>query len=138
MTDQPVMRKHNPRLTANARELRKNMTEEERHLWFDFLRDYPVRFYRQKVLGAYIADFYCAKAKLIIELDGSQHFGKEGAAYDAKRTQFLSDYDCLVLRIPNHEINRDFKGVCEGIDLHVKTTLAGENPLAAGDNPSVT
>ena len=131
------MRKHNPKLTANARALRKNMTEQERRLWYDFLRDYPVRFYRQKVLGAYIADFYCAKAKLIVELDGSQHFHSQGAAYDAKRTQFLNDYDCLVLRIPNNELNRNFQGVCEWIDLHVKTALAGENLLAAEDNPSL-
>ena len=92
LTEQPIMRKHNANLTANARELRKSMTKEERHLWYDFLRNYPVRFYRQKVIGTYIADFYCAKAALIVELDGSQHFTQEGTEYDARRTQFLNGY----------------------------------------------
>ena len=66
--------KHNPKLTKNSKILRKNMTKEERHLWYDFLRDYPVRFLRQKVIDNYIVDFYCSKARLIIELDGSQHY----------------------------------------------------------------
>jgi len=70
-------RKHNAKLVSSAKELRKNMTKEERHLWYDFLRDYPVRFYRQKVLGKYIVDFYCREAKLVIELDGSQHFDEK-------------------------------------------------------------
>ena len=66
-----MQRKHNPNIVLTARMLRKNMTKEENHLWYDFLRDYPIRFVRQKVLGKYIADFYCAKAKIVIELDGS-------------------------------------------------------------------
>ena len=66
--------KHNKQLVPLAKQLRKEMTKEERHLWYDFLRSYPVRFSRQKVLGKYIADFYCAEAKLVIELDGSQHY----------------------------------------------------------------
>ncbi len=70
-------RKHNPKLTKNAKALRKNMTKEERHLWYDFLRSYPVRFLRQKVIDNYIVDFYCHDAQLIIELDGSQHYSIE-------------------------------------------------------------
>ena len=96
------------------------MTAEERRLWYCFLREYPVRFYRQKVLGAYIVDFYCAKAKLIVELDGSQHFFPEGIAYDEKRTEFLSEYGLTVLRIPNNEVKYNFTGVCEWIDAQVK------------------
>ena len=69
-----MIRKHNPNLVGNAKALRRKMTAEERHLWYDFLRTYPIRFLRQKVLGSYIVDFYCAKARIIIELDGSQHF----------------------------------------------------------------
>ena len=80
--------KHNPKLTNVARMLRKNMTKEEKHLWYDFLRTYPVRFSRQKVLGKYIADFYCAEAKLVIELDGSGHYTEEGKQYDEERTAF--------------------------------------------------
>ena len=117
--------KHNARLTVNAKTLRKNMTEEERRLWYCFLREYPVRFYRQKVLGNYIADFFCAKAKLIVELDGSQHYEAAGKKYDEKRTLFLQEYDCTVLRIPNNEVDRNFRGVCEWIDMHVNAALEG-------------
>ena len=70
-------RKHNPSLTANAKNLRKNMTKEERHLWYDFLKTYPLPIHRQYSFGTYIADFYCHRAKLIIELDGSQHYETE-------------------------------------------------------------
>ena len=70
----PQTRKHNTKLTTNARTLRKHMTKEERHLWYDFLRKYPVRFLRQKVIDNYIVDFYCHDARIIIELDGSQHY----------------------------------------------------------------
>ena len=111
--------KHNPKLVPFAKELRKNMTKEERHLWYDFLRSYPVKFTRQKVLGRYIADFYCAKAKLVIELDGSQHFEPAEVEKDAERTRFLESYGLTVLRIPNNEVMRNFRGVCEYIDQHV-------------------
>ncbi len=80
--------KHNKELTPLAKQLRREMTKEERHLWYDFLRTYPVRFSRQKGLGRYIVDFYSAKAKLVIELDGSQHYGAEQVAKDAERTAF--------------------------------------------------
>ena len=117
-------RKHNKTLTSMARELRKNMTKEERHLWYDYLREYPVPFLRQKVLGKYIVDFYCAQAKLVIELDGSQHFEPEAMAKDAERTSFLSDYDLTVIRVPNNEISHNFVGVCEYIDQAVKQSLS--------------
>ncbi len=107
-----------------ARELRKNMTKEERHLWYDYLREYPVPFLRQKVLGKYIVDFYCAQAKLVIELDGSQHFEPDAMAKDEKRTSFLSDYDLTVIRMPNNEISQNFDGVCKYIDQAVKQSLS--------------
>lgn len=107
-----------------AKQLRKDMTKEERHLWYDFLRTYPVRFSRQKVLGKYIADFYSAQAGLIIELDGSQHYEDENKEKDAERTAFLQAYGLTVLRIPNNEISRNFSGVCEYIDSAVKQSLS--------------
>ena len=118
-----MQRKHNKELISNAKSLRKNMTKEERHLWYDFLRSYPIKFYRQKVLGWYIADFYCAKAKLIIELDGSGHYTPEGKAHDIARTEFLEEFDLTVVRFLNSQINNNFRGVCEYIDILVKKAL---------------
>ncbi len=100
------------------------MTKEERHLWYDFLRGYPVRFSRQKVLGKYIADFYSAEARLVIELDGSQHYENKSMVKDAERTAFLEDYGLTVIRIPNNEVSRNFRGVCEYIDAAVKQSLS--------------
>lgn len=111
--------KHNKELTPLAKQLRREMTKEERHLWYDFLRTYPVRFSRQKALGRYIVDFYSAKAKLVIELDGSQHYGAEQVAKDAERTAFLNGYGLQVIRIPNHEVSENFEGVCAYIDAVV-------------------
>ena len=116
--------KHNKSLVGVGRILRKNMTSEERHLWYDFLRTYPVRFNRQKIIRKYIVDFYSAKAKLIIELDGSQHYEEDGALKDAERTKFLQSYGFKVIRIPNNEIKQNFKDVCEYIDLCVKQSLS--------------
>ena len=101
-------RKHNPNLTKNAKELRKNMTKEEKHLWYDFLKGYPVRFLRQKIIDDYIADFYCHRARLIIELDGSQHYTNDGFLKDKIRTERIEKRDLTVLRIPNGEINHNF------------------------------
>lgn len=116
--------KHNKQLIPLAKQLRKEMTKEERHLWYDFLRSYPVRFSRQKVLGKYIADFYSAEAKLVIELDGSQHYEPDSAQKDAERTEFLKGYGLQVIRIPNNEISRNFRGVCEYIDAAVRQSLS--------------
>lgn len=116
--------KHNKQLVPLAKQLRKEMTKEERHLWYDFLRTYPVRFSRQKVLGNYIADFYSAEAKLVIELDGSQHYESKNMEQDARRTAFLENYGLTVIRIPNNEVIRNFRGVCEHIDAAVKESLS--------------
>ncbi len=113
------MHKHNPALTENAKALRKNMTKEERHLWYDFLRTHKLRFLRQKIIDNYIVDFYCAKAKLVIELDGSQHFEPNAILRDKIRTEQIEKYNLTVLRIPNNEINENFDGVCEFIDNYI-------------------
>ena len=119
-----MQRKHNSQLVPFAKQLRKEMTREERHLWYDFLRDYPIRFSRQKVLGRYIADFYCAKAKLVIELDGSQHYEDSGIHTDAERTAFLEAYGLKVIRIANCDVNRNFQSVCMYIDEMVRQSLS--------------
>ena len=116
--------KHNKQLVPFAKQLRKEMTKEERHLWYDFLRTHPVRFSRQKVLGKYIADCYSAETKLVIELDGSQHYEDGNIKKDTERTTFLEGYGLTVIRIPNNEVNRNFQGVCEYIDAAVKQSLS--------------
>ena len=120
--------KHNKQLVPFARHLRKEMTKEEKHLWYDFLKDHPERFLRQKVIDDYIADFYCHKARLVIELDGSQHYTKDGILKDKIRTEKIEKRDLTVLRIPNGEINHNFEGVCRFIDEFVKESL--RQPLA--------
>ena len=119
-------RKHNPKLTENVKELRKNMTKEEKHLWYDFLKGYPVRFLRQKVIDDYIADFYCHSAKLVVELDGSQHCDPKEIEYDRKRTTYLHSQGLEVLRFSNLDVMRQFKSVCEAIDIAVKGRITCE------------
>ena len=116
--------KHNKQLVPLAKSLRKEMTREERHLWYDFLKGYPVRFSRQKVLGKHIADFYSAEAKIVIELDGSQHYQEGNLETDQERTEFLEKYGLKVIRIANNEVNRDFQVVCELIDKEVRQSLS--------------
>ena len=119
-----MQRKHNKKIVPTARILRKNMTKEERHLWYDFLRDYPIRFLRQKILGNYIVDFFCAKAKLVIELDGSGHYTESGQQYDEERRAFLEGYGLTIVRIPNTEIHDNFQGVCEYIEEIIQQSLS--------------
>ena len=114
---------HNKSLVNVGRILRKNMTKEERHLWYDFLRGQSVRFIRQKIIGNYIVDFYCAKANLVIELDGSQHYEEAGVNKDIERTKYLESQGLKVIRIPNNEINNNFKGVCEFIDVEIEKSI---------------
>ncbi len=113
----------NQRLTKTAQSLRRNMTKEERHLWYDFLKNYPIQFNRQKVISNYIVDFYCHKAKLVVELDGSQHFQENTFENDLHRTQYLKNLGVFVFRIPNNEIWDSFEAVCESIDNLVKDRL---------------
>ena len=107
--------KDNPTLRPYAQKLRREMTDEEKHLWYDFLRSLPLTVNRQKVIGPYIVDFYIATAKLVIELDGSQHFEKEAVAADRKRDQYMNKLGLRVLRFTNLDISRNFRGVCEEI-----------------------
>lgn len=107
-----------------ARKLRKNATPQENHLWYDFLRRYEVRFQRQKTIGNYIVDFYCYRAKLVVEIDGSQHFKDEEMAYDQQRTDYLEKLGLRVMRISNRQINEEFQAVCEYIDTVVKNSLS--------------
>ena len=109
----------------NARRLRREMTPHERKLWYLFLRKYPVKIYKQRIIGRFIVDFYCASAKLVIEIDGSQHYEPQGMAHDAERSTFLSALGLEVLRFSNRVINRDFHGVCEQIDITIQNRLQG-------------
>jgi very-short-patch-repair endonuclease len=107
-------------LIPNAKALRKNLTPQERKLWYDFLAKYPVRFQRQKVIDRYIADFYCASAQLVVEVDGGGHYTDEQQGYDAQRTAALKEYGLLVIRFTNLDVMRNFEGVCFEIDKAVK------------------
>ena len=106
---------NNPELTHIAQKLRKNMTKEERHLWYDFLKGLPITIQRQKVVGQYIVDFYCASANLIIEIDGSQHYEPEINESDIIRDNYLNSLGLVVKRYANNEVNTDFENVCEDI-----------------------
>ena len=108
-------RTNNPKLKTLSQILRRRMTTEERHLWYDFLKTLPVTVNRQKVIGSYIADFYIASAKLIIELDGSQHYQTKGQASDVERDRYFSDLGFRVLRFSNTDVNENYDGVCEEI-----------------------
>ena len=105
------MKDYNKEHIPLAKALRKNMTPWERKLWYDFLRNYPVRFQRQKAIGNYIADFYCAKASLVVELDGGGHYTPEQTAKDALRTKDLESMNITVVRICNSDIDLNFRGV---------------------------
>lgn len=117
------MEKYNGELKGKARELRKNMTKEERRLWYDFLKNYPIRFLRQKIIGNYIADFYCERAKIVIELDGSQHYSDEGLDHDSERNSYMEKIGLKVIRFSNLDILKNFSGVCEYIDEIVKNRI---------------
>ena len=107
-------------LLESARRLRREMAPQERRLWYRFLRYYPVKIYKQRIIGRYIADFYCASAKIVIEVDGSQHCEEQGIQYDAERTAYLEGLGVTVLRYSNREINTQFREVCDSIDHHIR------------------
>ena len=106
-----------------AQQLRRNQTKEENRLWYQFLKTYPVQFRRQYVVGCYYVDFYCYRAKLVVELDGSQHCSPEQILHDRDRTVFLEEQGLKVLRFSNLDIWRNFRGICETIDSTVKERL---------------
>ena len=105
---------YNPQLVARAREMRKNPTVAERKLW-GYLRNFPVKFWRQKPINNFIVDFYCPKLKLVIEVDGDSHFTDSGLVYDEERTRVLEGYGLRVIRFTNDEVVQNFEGVCEQI-----------------------
>lgn len=112
--------KKNNKLLNVAKMLRRNMTKQENHLWFDFLRHYPVKIYKQRIIDNFIADFYCHQARLVIELDGAHHYTEEGKLYDEARTEIIKKYGIRVLRFSNSDIDDRFQGVCEMIDKIIK------------------
>ena len=125
----------NTGLLTNARSLRRNMTKEERHLWYDCLRFCRPRFRRQEIIGSYIADFYCHQAKLIIELDGSQHYDPKEIEYDDRRTAYFHSLGITVFRFSNADINGNFRGVCTAVwnyldtlQLHPSVSFADSSP----------
>lgn len=110
---------YNSKLKILARNLRKNMTEEERALWFGYLRTCKARFLRQKVIGNYIVYFYSPKNKLVIELDGGQHYEDEAKLNDNKRDKYLESLGLIVLRYTNVDVNKNFEGVCADIERYL-------------------
>ena len=127
---------HNPKLRKNAQKLRREMTKEERMLWYDFLKKLPLTVNRQKVIGPFIVDFYCAARKLVIELDGSQHYEDRGAASDRERDLALSRLGITVARYSNSEVNRNFSGVCDDLLKRLGLSeIEGTSPLCrSGDH----
>ena len=113
----------NSDLKSRASELRKNMTRHERHLWYDFLMTYKYRWRRQQIINNYIVDFYCSKAMLAVELDGSQHYDDVNVSYDKCRTDKIEGYNIEVLRFSNREIDERFRNVCETIDKAVEERI---------------
>ena len=126
---------NNPKLTKHSQQLRKNMTPEEKKLWYQFLKDLPFTIRRQKVIGNYIADFFCAKTMTVIELDGSQHFQDAGQFADKERDAYFSSLGITVLRYSNRQINHAFSGVCEDIlyRLTTSSTAYGGPPSPRGE-----
>ena len=119
-------RPYNPDMTPRAQELRRDATPQEKHLWYDFLSGHPFRFLRQRIFGSYIVDFYCHKARLIIEVDGAGHYTHEGRAYDLARTKALENYGLHVMRISDREVEEQFDRVCQIIDDAIKMRIHGE------------
>lgn len=114
----------NNKMLPVARRLRREMTPQEKTLWYQFLRSYPVKIYKQRIIESFVVDFYCAEARLVIELDGSQHYTEQGKAYDEERSSIMEGYGVEVLRFTNLEVDREFDAVCERIDARIKQRTA--------------
>ena len=119
------MKPYNHNRIPLAKQLRKEMTPEERKLWHLFLKSYPVRFRRQATIANYIVDFYCPQAKVVVEIDGTQHFENEGLQKDTQRTEHLESLGLQVIRFSNRQINEEFDGVCQCVDsiIHKEESL---------------
>ena len=114
----------NNKMLPVARRLRREMTPQEKTLWYQFLRSYPVKIYKQRIIESFVVDFYCAEARLVIELDGLQHYTEQGKAYDEERSSIMEGYGVEVLRFTNLEVDREFDAVCERIDARIKQRTA--------------
>lgn len=125
---------YNGNLIQYAKDLRKRQTPQEKKLWYDSLAKYPVRFQRQKVIDNYIADFFCASAKLVIELDGGGHYTNEQMEYDAKRTRIFEQLGLLVVRFTNLDIDRNFYSVCTEIEKQIRKRLESLPQSPSGDS----
>ena len=122
MNKERIKKNHN--LLNIARILRRNMTPQEKRLWYDYLRYYPIKIYKQRIIDNYISDFYCHKGKLVIEIDGSQHYTDKGMEYDKIRTKILEQYQLEVIRFSNRDIDSNFNEVCDSIDKKIKERLS--------------
>jgi very-short-patch-repair endonuclease len=114
---------YNHKLVGNSQKLRENMTREEKHLWYDFLKDLNVTVHRQKIIGNYIVDFYCPIFNFVIELDGSQHYYDDGIEKDKERDNYLKSLGIKVLRYSNLDVNKNFEGVCNDILMYMKNVI---------------
>ena len=126
------------RMTSLSQVLRREMTKEERHLWYDFLKTLPQTIHRQKVVGRYIVDFYCAEAKLIIEIDGTQHYEEEGKSKDLERDSYLYSLGYTVVRYSNRDIHENFEGVCTDILNRILESKEDRKPSLNGKPLGVT
>ena len=125
----PTQLSYDGRKSAFAKKLRREMTRQERHLWYDCLRSFPITFRRQKQFGYYIVDFYCAACKLVIEIDGSQHYEPENAAQDQARTEYLNSIGLQVVRFSNHDVDAHFQSVCATIERIVQAAQQKEKDI---------
>ena len=125
---------YNGDLQIIARDLRKRMTKQERHLWYDFLKSYEYQFYRQRIIDRFIADFYCPAAKLVVELDGGQHYTEKKMLDDEHRSLIINQYGIHVVRIPNNEIDNNFYSVCTYLDSIIKKRIKGNSSVTCGDS----
>ena len=125
----------NNNLLNIAKILRRNMTKQEKHLWYDFLRRYPIKVYKQRIIENYIADFYCHSARLVIEIDGSQHYKDDAKEYDKRRTEIIGKYGIKVIRFTNKDVDEKFEGVCHMIDKTVKERIKALSVSSADSSP---
>lgn len=127
----------NSAMLSRARELRREMTPQETKLWYQFLRRYPIKIYKQRIIESFVVDFYCSKAQLVIEVDGNQHFTAQGRQYDLERSGILARYHLEILRFSNQDVDLHFQQVCEKIDLTIQSRLSEEGvPLRPKAPPS--
>ena len=126
----------NNKLLNTAKILRRNMTDQEKHLWYDFLKNYPTKIYKQRIIENFIVDFYCHSVRLVIELDGSQHYTLKGKTHDTERTKILEKYGLYVLRFSNKDLDENFNGVCNMIDKTIQERMKQQTnlkPLTSGE-----